>query len=206
MTALTGKMMREININTGHGKVYGQAAGEPSSPLVLGIHGWSQRNGWNTWAPLLQPLGLAGFYAVTVDMPGWGKSLAWRKEPMDADEGVRVLAAIIAGLDKVEASIMGKSWGGGVALELAIRHPNMVRNLILSAPAFHEFDRLSDLRQPVLLAWSKDDPVIPYGFARSFAKVIPSMKLVTYESGGHSAGPKNADSFAPLVIEFLLSA
>jgi pimeloyl-ACP methyl ester carboxylesterase len=57
-----------------------------------------------------------------------------------------------------------------------------------------------------LLAWSKDDPVIPYGFASSFTRAIPSMKLVTYESGGHSAGPKNADSFAPLVIEFLLSA
>lgn len=198
--------MREININTEHGKVYGQAAGDPISPLVLGVHGWSQRNGWNTWAPLLQPLELAGFYAVSVDMPGWGKSLAWRKEPIDAEEGVRVLAAIIAGLDKKQASIMGKSWGGGIALELAIRYPKMVRNLILSAPAYHEFDRLSYLKQPVLLAWSKDDPVIPYSTAGLFTRAIPLIKLVTYESGGHSAGPKNADDFAPLAIELLLSS
>ena len=198
--------MHEINIVTEHGMVYGQAAGDPISPLVLGVHGWSKRNGWHTWASLLQPLGLAGFYALSLDMPGWGKSLAWRSKPMDSVEGVGALVAIIAGLDKQRASIMGKSWGGGIALELAIQYPEMVRKLILSAPAYHNFDRLSGLTQPVLLAWSKDDPVIPYSFASSFTEVIPTIKLVTYESGGHSAGPKNASDFAPLVIELLLSS
>ena len=36
--------------------VYGKLAGDPGSPLVLGLHGWSQRNGWHTWKPLMDPL------------------------------------------------------------------------------------------------------------------------------------------------------
>ena len=56
--------MREVNISTQYGKVYGQAAGAAGESLVLGVHGWSKRNGWHTWAPLLQPLGQAGFHAV----------------------------------------------------------------------------------------------------------------------------------------------
>jgi pimeloyl-ACP methyl ester carboxylesterase len=66
--------MQEIHLTTQLGTVYGQAAGEPGNPVVLGIHGWSQRNGWHSWSPLLEPLAEAGFYAVSVDMPGWGDS------------------------------------------------------------------------------------------------------------------------------------
>jgi pimeloyl-ACP methyl ester carboxylesterase len=197
--------MHEIKITTENGEVYGKAAGDPTSPLVLGVHGWSKRNGWHTWSPLLQPLGAAGFFAVSVDMPGWGLSPAWREEPMDAAEGVRSLAAIIAGLEKDRASIMGKSWGGGIALETALRHPDVIEKLILSAPAYYDVEKLAELSQPVLLAWSEDDPVIPYRRARAFLEVVPSIKLVTYTQGGHSAGPKNAGDFAPLAIDFLLS-
>jgi hypothetical protein len=28
---------------------------EGAGPLVLGLHGWSQRNGWHTWEPLIAP-------------------------------------------------------------------------------------------------------------------------------------------------------
>ena len=198
--------MREVNISTQYGKVYGQAAGAAGESLVLGVHGWSKRNGWHTWAPLLQPLGQAGFHAVSVDMPGWGNSPAWSAAQMDADTGVKALWEIITRLNSERASLMGKSWGGGIALEFALRHPNMVSSLILSAPAYRDFDRLKRLKQTVLLVWSKDDPVIPYRYSSSFQEVIPESSLVTYESGGHSAAPMNASDFAPLAIEFLLGA
>ena len=56
--------------------VYGKLAGDPANPLLLGIHGWSQRNGWHTWEPLMAPLADAGYCVVSVDMPGWGDSPA----------------------------------------------------------------------------------------------------------------------------------
>lgn len=198
--------MREVHISTQYEKIYGHAAGAAGDSLVLGIHGWSKRNGWHTWASLLQPLGQAGFYAASVDMPGWGNSPAWSTGQMDADAGVRALGEIITGLNSQKASIMGKSWGGGIALEFALRYPQLVSCLILSAPAFRDFDRLKELEQPVLLVWSKDDPVIPYSYSSSYGEVIPRSTLVTYESGGHSAAPKNASEFAPLAIEFLLES
>ena len=61
-------------IQTENGLIYGMCAGDPGSALVLSLHGWSQSNGWQTWQPLLQPLAEAGYYVVSVDMPGWGQS------------------------------------------------------------------------------------------------------------------------------------
>lgn len=197
--------MHEILIETEFEPVYGRSAGETGSPLVIGIHGWSQRNGWHTWAPLLDPLAHAGYYAVSVDMPGWGDSPAWSSAPLTIDLGLSALEAIISGLGYQQASIMGKSWGGGLALEFALRSSDKVKSLILSAPAYRDFERLERLVPPVLLAWSKDDPVIPYRYATSFTGAIPNVELATYERGGHSAGPKNADQFAPKAIIFLNS-
>jgi pimeloyl-ACP methyl ester carboxylesterase len=198
-------LMQEISIVTEHEPVYGQAAGRVGDRLVVGVHGWSQRNGWHTWAPLLQPLGQAGFYVVCIDMPGWGKSRSWSDEPMNRDQGIEALEAVIAGLGYQQASFMGKSWGGGLALELALQRPEIVQGLILSAPAFRDFDRLPGLTRPVLLAWSKDDPVIPFSYASRFVETLPVVELVAFEAGGHSAGPKNADTFSPKAIDFLNS-
>ena len=111
--------------------------------------------------------------------------------------------AVIDGLDANSANIMGKSWGGGVALNVALDHPQRVDKLVLTAPAFREPDRLSALSRPVILAWAEDDPVIPYRSASQYVAAIPNVELVTYATGGHSAGPKNADDFAPKVISFL---
>lgn len=205
-TGLKAKtIMHEISIETEFEPVYGRAAGETGCPLVLGIHGWSQRNGWHTWAPLLEPLAQAGYFAVSVDMPGWGDSLAWSDAPLTVDLGLTAVEAIVLGLGYPQAAIMGKSWGGGIALELALRSPGKVKSLILSAPAYRDFENLKQLIQPVLLAWSKDDPVIPYRYAKMLTDSIRNVELVAYETGGHSAAPKNAEQFAPIAIDFLNS-
>ena len=41
---------------------------------------------------------------------------------------------------------MGKSWGGAVALEAAMKSPSVVSKLILSAPAYRELNKLSELK------------------------------------------------------------
>lgn len=198
-------MLNDLIISTEQSNVFAKAAGDPETPLVLGVHGWSKRNGWQTWEPLLAPMGQAGFYAVSVDMPGWGRSEPWAGGPLTMDNGVEALTAIIKSLKKNRAVIMGKSWGGGIAIETAMRHPRLISKLILSAPAFRDLDRLSKLSPPVLLAWSKDDPVIPYKYARKYEATVPNIQLVTYDNGGHSAAPNNDGNFTPVAIEFLRS-
>ncbi len=195
--------MEEIWIETPKGIIYGHQAGAPGQPLVLGIHGWSQRNGWHTWEPLLAPLADAGMYAISVDMPGWGQSKAWSAEPLYPAAAVSIVVAILDSLGCATASLMGKSWGGAVALETALQQPQRITHLILTAPAFRDLARLAGLTQPVLLAWAEDDPAIPFHYAAQLKDALPHCQLETYPTGGHSAAPNNAANFAPKAIHFL---
>jgi pimeloyl-ACP methyl ester carboxylesterase len=195
--------MDDIFIKLEDTTVYGKLAGDPAGLLVLGIHGWGQRNGWHTWEPLMQPLGDAGFCVVSVDMPGWGQSHAVDALPLIGERAAMVVLEIMDGLQKWEGVLMGKSWGGGVALSTALANPERIQKLILTAPIFPNIDQLSQLTQPVLLTWSKDDSMIPYETASQYVNAVPNINLITYETGGHSAAPKNANDFAPRAIEFL---
>jgi pimeloyl-ACP methyl ester carboxylesterase len=195
--------MDDIFIKLENTTVYGKMAGDPAGPLVLGIHGWSQRNGWHTWEPLLKPLGDAGYCAVSVDMPGWGQSPAIDALPLMGERAANVVFEIMDSLQKWEGVLMGKSWGGGVALSAAFANPERIQKLILTAPAFRDMDQLPQLTQPILLAWSKDDPTIPYETASQYVNAVPNINLITYETGGHSAALKNANDFAPKALEFL---
>jgi pimeloyl-ACP methyl ester carboxylesterase len=125
------------------------------------------------------------------------------KGQIHTEDAVEVVMALLDGLEALTATLMGKSWGGGVALQTALDHAERVDKLILTAPAFKRLDRLAEIRQPVLLAWSKDDPVIPIHFASDYVAHVPQVELVTYEEGGHSAAPHNVDDFAPRAIAFL---
>jgi pimeloyl-ACP methyl ester carboxylesterase len=193
--------MENLFISTTFGTVFGKAAGQRGDPLVLGIHGYSQRNGWQTWQPLMTPLANAGNWVVSLDMLGWGKSVADR--PLDNDEHVKVIVAVLDELGAATAVLLGKSWGGGIALETALQHPERISHLILTAPARRNIDPLAELKQPVLLAWAKDDDVIPYKYANYYVDKIPHIQLETYATGGHNAAQENTADFAPKAIKFL---
>ena len=196
--------MDDIFITTAFGTVYAKTLGDPDRPVVLGIHGWSKRNGWHTWEQLMAPLAEAGYQVVCVDMPGWGQSTTTVSGPLVGETAVLATLSILDGLDiNKAAAIMGKSWGGGVALELALDYPERVGKLLLTAPAFQQFSLLSEIKQPVLLAWAADDPIIPIQTADEYMRGLPHCRLIEYKTGGHSAAPNNADDFAPQAIEFL---
>lgn len=195
--------MDELTVETAYGRLYARAAGDPASPLVLAVHGLSRRNGWHSWEPLMLPIAAGGYRVVSLDMPGWGRSTVTTFDPMDLVQGAGVLAAVMDQLGYPKArAVMGKSWGGAVALTLALEQPERVEKLILTAPAFLSFERLATLRPPVLLAWAEDDTTIPVAMAGRYA-VVPDLELITYETGGHSAAPNNAGDFASRAIAFL---
>ena len=89
--------MEDLFIETEFGTVFGKSAGQQGDPLVLGIHGYSQRNGWQTWQPMMAPLAEAGCWVVSLDMPGWGRSVAQR--PFDNSDYVAVIMAILDSLE-----------------------------------------------------------------------------------------------------------
>ena len=189
-------------METAYGRVFGKADGPEHGRFILGLHGWSQRNGWHTWEPVMPLLSGAGFRVVSVDMPGWGQSVPTQGQ-VTGEDAMRCVLQILDTLDVAEAVLMGKSWGGGVAVKTAVSHPHRISHLILTAPAVRNPGLLAQLSQPVLLAWAEDDPVIPFSYAAPFAAAIPNCQLETYPTGGHSAAPKNAADFAPKAIKFL---
>jgi len=194
--------VNDIWIKTDYGKVFGQADGTIDGRLILAIHGYSQRNGWHTWKPMMAPLAAAGFRVVSVDMPGWGQSVATQGQ-VDGEDAIQCVLQILNGLDVETAVLMGKSWGGNVAVETAVSHPQRITHLILTAPALRDVEQAKTITQPVLLTWAEDDPVIPFAYADRLAGAISNCQLETYSTGGHSAAPKNAGDFAPKAIEFL---
>ena len=189
----------KLELTTVHGKLLG----DPAAPLVLGIHGWSQRNGWHTWEPLMKPLAKAGYCVVSVDMPGWGDSPALDSLPLGGSRAVQVVIDILDGLQKSTAVLMGKSWGGGVAVQTAVAYPSRISKLILTAPALRDLDQMAQIQQPVLLTWAEDDPVIPFVMSEPIIIALPDIEFVPYPTGGHSAAQKNAVDFASKAIEFL---
>ena len=198
-------MLEEYWLQIAREVIFGQYNGPLTGPLVLGVHGLSKRNGWHTWGSLLEPLGQAGFLALSLDLPGWGQSSAWGSDSLSPGDAVQCLMSIANNLKKDNFVVMGKSWGGAVAIQAAIDFPERVNGLILTAPAFLQYDRLGLVSQPVLLVWSQDDPVIPVKYAKTIKDSIPDAELVIYEKGGHSAAPANSTDFAPRAIEFLHS-
>ena len=198
-------MLEEYKLQVEQGFVYGRFYGEVSDPLVLGIHGLSKRNGWHTWQSLLEPLGGDGFLALSIDMPGWGQSTTWGEEPLKVDDAIECICLIADDLKKDKIVLMGKSWGGAIAIQAALDQPELIAGLILTAPAFLQFEQLSDIKQPVLLVWAQDDPVLPVYFANKFQNLLRNSALIIYDSGGHNAAPANSSDFAPKAVEFLRS-
>lgn len=105
--------------------LYYEISGE-GDPLIL-LHGGFGATGM--FAPILPALA-AQRRVIAVDLQGHGRTAdierPWRTEAMADD-----IAALIAHLGLGTATVMGYSLGGAVALQTAIRHPEIVDRLII---------------------------------------------------------------------------
>lgn len=118
-------MMDEIKVR-GHRIAYERKGDGP--PLVL-LHGWPMDG--REWRRQIDGLS-DEFTVVAWDAPGAGRS-------SDPPGSFRLrnwadcLAAFIEALGLGRSHVGGLSWGGGLALELYRRHPEVVRSLILAS-------------------------------------------------------------------------
>jgi pimeloyl-ACP methyl ester carboxylesterase len=104
-------------------------AGE-GEPLVL-VHGLGgAASNWLALAPLLQP----GRRLIVPELPGHGGSQPLPGAP-GLDAFAESLAALVDGAGAGPAPLVGHSFGGAVALRLAIRRPELVSALVLAGAA-----------------------------------------------------------------------
>lgn len=122
-------------------------AGRP----VLLVHGLSSNA--RLWDEVGTALAAAGHPVVAVDLRGHGTSAAV-PDPEDGAGATRTaaadLAAVCAGLGWVEVAggivVAGQSWGGNVALQLAVDRPALVHGLALVDGGWlHLGERFADL-------------------------------------------------------------
>lgn len=100
--------------------------GDPVAPRVVCLHG--VRNHGRHFAPLAARL--SGYHVVAPDLLGHGHS-PW-EPPWDIDAH---LAAIVETVGARQSVLIGHSFGGRLAFELAARAPKLVPKLVLLDPA-----------------------------------------------------------------------
>ena len=108
-------------------------------PVVL-LHGHTLD--LRVWDHVSRPLVTAGFRVVRYDQRGSGRSTSPPAEYRFGDHAGD-LAAVIRACDAAPAQVVGLSKGCGIALELALRQPSLVRSLTLVGPLVPDV-RLSD--------------------------------------------------------------
>jgi pimeloyl-ACP methyl ester carboxylesterase len=94
-------------------------------PAVVLLHG--QPGSAGDWVRVTALLG-DDFLAVVPDRPGYGRTGGQATGFVGNADAVVALADQV-GLDRF--IVVGHSWGGGVALATAVRHPGRVRGLVL---------------------------------------------------------------------------
>jgi dienelactone hydrolase len=129
-----------------------------TGPAVLLLHGEGNRQSWRQWEGLL---GLAdGYRLIAPDLIGFGGSSRPSETP-DFQVQARVVHELLDAVGVDKAAIAGFSWGGQVALEVAINWPESVEALLLVASTYDkgQLPKLSKLRKPSLVVWAEDDLV-----------------------------------------------
>ena len=99
-------------------------------PLVVLLHGFPEF--WYGWREQIQPLAAAGFRVVAPDTRGY--NLSSKPDGVHAYD-VGLLAADIEGLiherGAGSAMLVGHDWGGSIAWEMAMNHPDVVERLAI---------------------------------------------------------------------------
>ena len=111
--------------------------GDEKSPPVMIVHGlYGSGRNWGVIAKRLSDQ----FFVITVDLRNHGDSpwLDTHNYHVMADDLVEVINSL-----NIKPNIIGHSMGGKAAMLLALKRPNLVRNLIIAdiAPVKYEHDQ-----------------------------------------------------------------
>ncbi|MGJ5827623.1 alpha/beta fold hydrolase [Streptomyces ossamyceticus] len=116
-------------------------------PLVLLHGGFTDRRMWRDLVPPLS----AHHRVITPDARGHGASANASRPFRFADD----LAALLRHLDTGPAVLIGMSMGGGIAVDTALEHPDLVQGLVVSNVGTSE----REFTDP----WTKDSVTRYYG-------------------------------------------
>jgi pimeloyl-ACP methyl ester carboxylesterase len=119
--------VRERYVVTNGIRLFAVEAGPPTGPLVLFVHGWPEF--WWSWRNQLPTLATAGYHAVAVDLPGYGRS---DKPDVSYDEGWvnTCLLGVVDALGHYQCVPVGHDWGGLLVWPFARRFPDRTAGVV----------------------------------------------------------------------------
>jgi abhydrolase domain-containing protein 14 len=171
-----------------------------SKGTVLLLHGAAFDS--STWEKTntLKALSDAGYKAVAIDLPGFGKSAKPQSKPNPL-----VLVDIIAALKLQKPVIMTPSMSGKYALSLLMHDSKLTSGYIMVAPTIPaDFDEksLPSKFQPVLVIWGSEDT---NGKERCTSRLtaIPGAIGFEVKDGSHPCYLDYPDLFNGRVVKFL---
>jgi len=128
--------------DTGELQMYYEIHGEPvagTRPLLL-IHGGGStiETNWEQLIPLLTP----SRQVIAVEEEGHGRTQPTNRD-LTSSASADDVAAVVRSLEAGPVDVLGFSAGGSTALQLALRHPELVRRLIV-ASSFAKRDAMID--------------------------------------------------------------
>jgi pimeloyl-ACP methyl ester carboxylesterase len=176
--------------------------GEGAAVVLLHGHTLDLR----VWDGIVPALVRRGLRVIRYDQRGHGRSSSpasgyrWSDHAADAGE-------VIEGLAAAPAHIVGLSKGGGIALELAVRRPELVRSLILMGPMVPDFALSEELAgffrtlarairtegvQPALHGLWLSHPLLAPAVAMPGARALLEAMIDTYPAGEYFASGRDA--------------
>lgn len=119
-------MEKTINLKQRHAQVhyYEQGTGEKT---VLLIHGWCINAGY--WQAQLAFLASKGYRAISLDLPGFGKSTAQRSQ-WSIESYAQDLDAFIKALQLQNVVLVAHSMAGDIMLQLASKANTAIKGLV----------------------------------------------------------------------------
>jgi pimeloyl-ACP methyl ester carboxylesterase len=149
-------------------KMYFEIHGS-GEPLIL-LHGGAGSTGMFS---AIMPTLASSRQVIAVDLQAHGRT-ADIDRPLSYEAMADDIAALMKTLNIPKADVMGYSLGGGVALRVAIQHPEMVRKLVLvSAPCkkagwYPEIQAAMGTFDPAKVEQMKQSPMY-----QAYAKIAP---------------------------------
>lgn len=125
------RMRRRIVRLNGKVVSYGVVEAPEAAPTVVLIHGWGLAQA--SYARAAEELNRAGYRVVVPDLPGFGRSTDLPFAKVSFEGYAAVLGAFLASLGARETPVhvVGHSFGGGVAAQLAHDYAELVASVVL---------------------------------------------------------------------------
>ena len=174
-------------------------AGQVSAAPVLFLHGASFRA--ETWEDLgtLSLLAEAGYYAVAVSLPGFGRSQTADGAPLD------FMLELLDVLSLNRPVLISPSMSGQYSLPLVIDHGHKLNGFVAVAPVGirHFAAKLEGVVLATLAIWGSNDRVIPAEQADLLSQLMPNVEKVILVDAGHASYMRATEAFHQHLLHFV---